>query len=113
MCNYRSKFFNKHNSETFCHGTAPNCVLQIPYSQALFHLWVISTENMKAEMMKKEEKKEEYVEEEQEVQVLVDPATRALLRKKYSFFVDSKLGKAIFQKEIMLKNHDHNWMAGQ
>ena len=64
---------------------------------------------MKTEKMKKEE----YMEEEEEVQVLVDPDTGESLRKKYSFFVNNEVSRAIFHTGILLENHDENWMTGQ
>ena len=43
----------------------------------------------------------------------VDIERRELLRKKYSFIVRNRVGKAILDLGILLATKDETWMAGQ
>ena len=45
--------------------------------------------------------------------LVVDIERRELLRKKYSFIVRNRVGKAILDLGILLSTKDETWMAGQ
>ena len=53
----------------------------------------------------------EECQEEEEVQVLVDPLHRKLLRKKYTFFITNQLGLAIALQRIKVPEWDTNWIV--
>ena len=116
MCNPLSKFLNKHNPKTVCHDTAPNCVRYLAYLAYIYpgliawlgH-WYNMCDIMKTEKIKKEESKEEEV----EVPLVVDIERRELPRKKYSFIVRNRVGKAILDLGILLVTKDETWMGGQ
>ena len=61
-------------------------------------------------MVKTEKLKEEKSKEEEEEAAKY---RKELLRKKYSFFVNNSLGKAIMDLGILLEARDETWMAGQ
>ena len=61
-------------------------------------------------MVKTEPKQEEMSEEEKEEAAKY---RKELLRKKYSFFVDSNLGMAINNLGLLMKDRDETWQVDQ
>ena len=61
-------------------------------------------------MVKTEQKKRELSEEEAKEAAQYQ---RHLLRKKYSFFVDNNIGKAIYDLGLLMPHRDKNWQVDQ